>query len=515
MGWSEVRDRAKGIPIGYPLVGVLAVATTLRAIGVFRWSLWLDEIYSASLRSQQPLRELLYLPYDPHPPLYFLLVRLWTSLWDTGPVAVRSLSVLFSVAAVFGMFVLGRELYDERTGLVAAALFAVSPAQIHFGRNARMYSLFVLATIASTYFFLRLRDRDRRSNLLYVLSTIALLYTHVYGVFVVAGQNLYVLLRRRDLLDGLEIRRWLSLQVVVGLLFLPWAVVLGDQVASSVLGETGGAVAIGWIPEPSVGLLRNSLHMYAGSPWELYPVVTGNATTIPVVEFVLLGFLAASVIALFSWEDRLAANPETEAGRLRLRSEAVLLVALFLAIVGIPYLASMVLMPMYFPRFTVVATVPLFLLVANGIGRLRAPYGAVLLVLLVGSSLFLAVTYYEGATEEPWEEAVSTVEANTDGGDLVIVRPAYTEGYFQYYYDGSASIVGHSESASDSGDGEAGDGDSDSHVRSMLDDNSRVCVFRYGADTPPLTETLRAAGYETVDTFEQGVIRTACYADGT
>lgn len=500
-------------PIRYPLVAILAVATSLRAIGVFRWSLWLDEIYSASLRSQQPLRELLYLPYDPHPPLYFLLVRLWTTLWDTGPVAVRSLSVLFSVAAVGGMFVLGRELYDERTGLVAAALFAVSPTQIHFGRNARMYSLFVLATIASMYYFLRLRERSRRSSLLYVLSTVALLYTHVYGVFVVAGQNLYALLRGKDLLDGLEIERWLSLQFVVGLLFLPWAVVLGDQVVSSIFGESGGAVAIGWIPEPSVGLLRNSLHMYAGSPWELYPIVTGNATTIPVVEFVLLGFLAASVIALFSWEDRLAGSPD-DADPLQLRSEAVLLVALFLAIVAIPYLVSTVLMPMYFPRFTVAATVPLFLLVANGIGRLRVPYGTVLLALLVGSSLFLAVTYYEGETQEPWEEAVSTAEANTDGGDLIVVRPAYAESEFQYYFDGSATVIGDSGS-SDAGNGESGDGDSDGDIHSALSNQSRVCVFRYGEDAPPLAETLRAAGYEAVDSFEQGIIRTTCYADGT
>jgi len=80
-----------------------------------------------------------------------------------------------------------------------------------------MYSLFALLTIASWYGFVRLRSGSHTSTLGYIVGTVLLLYTHAYGLFVLASQYLYVALSERWV--GRDLRKWLSIQAVVTALF--------------------------------------------------------------------------------------------------------------------------------------------------------------------------------------------------------------------------------------------------------------------------------------------------------
>src|SRR4051795_7902392 len=61
------------------------------------------------------------------PPLYYALAWVWTQLFGTGEVGLRSLSALAGVATVPVAYLIGRELRTRRTGLLAAALVAVNP----------------------------------------------------------------------------------------------------------------------------------------------------------------------------------------------------------------------------------------------------------------------------------------------------------------------------------------------------------------------------------------------------
>jgi len=515
----DLSDRTAGT-----LLAILAVATLARVVGVTRWSLWLDEIYSASLRTQEPLAQLLYVPYDPHPPLYFLLMRGWTAVWGTGPVAVRSLSVLLSVATVLGMFVLGRALFDVDTGLIAAAFFALSTTQIHFGRTARMYPLFALLTVASLYYFARLPAERRgtdllyvgsRTDLLYVGSTVALLYTHVFGVFVVLGEHL-AMGARRGFVRQIEWRRWLGVSAAVGVLFLPWTLLLAEQVLALLGGGTGGGVSIGWIPEPSLGLLRNTAFMYAGSPWELYPIVSGNPATIPLARAVLAILALGVLLSLGGWKQWFGGRDGAAAGQ-GFRPTAIVLLVVLSTIVAVPYLTSMVLAPIYFPRFTVAAMVPLGLLVANGISRIRPrSLGILAILLLLGSSLVLTATYYEGTTQEPWEPATDVAERTMEAGDLVVVQPSWATGYFAYYYTGDAGVATAAAVGLDSGGGGAGDGSTGGDGGAAgIPEGAEVCVFQYGDAVAGPVERFQTDAWQPTASFEQGVIRTACYAPRT
>jgi uncharacterized membrane protein len=90
-----------------------------------------------------------------HPPLYFWLTHWWITLWTTDGalvslLVVRSLSVIFGVLAIPGIFGLGFLAFASwRVAYLVAILMAISPYGIYLAQEARHYTLTVLWVIAS------------------------------------------------------------------------------------------------------------------------------------------------------------------------------------------------------------------------------------------------------------------------------------------------------------------------------------------------------------------------------
>ncbi|MFB6284884.1 MAG: glycosyltransferase family 39 protein, partial [Halobacteria archaeon] len=364
------------------LGGVIAIAVVLRVAILDRWSLWLDEIYTVRFRGTANLQTVLYDPYDPHPPLYFLLVKGWTYLFGTDPTVVRSLSLIFSVASVLCIYFLTRRIYDRWTGLLASTLFAIVPVHIHFGEIARMYSLLVFLTIISTYFYVRLWERRTGITVLYVLTTSALMYTHVYGIFVVAGQFLHYLLevKTRDGKPGWK--RGVLIYVSIGLIYLPWGIVLSSQVFDLFTPSTGQSPSVGWIPKPSFKLVIDAFETFVGKPW-LNPVSAGSNLTYRLVQLNLVIYLIALGNSLTTYD--------TEDWDMNYKS---LLTITFLTPIVLPLIFSVFFKPIFYPRFVLPATVPLTVMVAHGLRAIPyryTDYGFV--AVLIVSSLILTASY--------------------------------------------------------------------------------------------------------------------------
>ncbi|MFT4958925.1 MAG: hypothetical protein ACI9EZ_002260, partial [Halobacteriales archaeon] len=175
------------------LASVLVAAVLLRVYRLDSESLWIDEIYSVAIRGDAPVAQLLTAS-DPHPPLYYLILNGWVRVFGNGAVAVRLLSVLFGVLGVLGLYLLGCELYDARVGLVAAGLLTVSPMHVQSSREVRMYAMLVALVVAATWLYVRVLDEDRWVlDVGYVVTALAMLYTHLFAMFVLAVHGLHAL----------------------------------------------------------------------------------------------------------------------------------------------------------------------------------------------------------------------------------------------------------------------------------------------------------------------------------
>jgi mannosyltransferase len=135
------------------------------------------------------------------PPLYYALAWIWTQLTGAGPWGLRSLSALAGVLTIPVAYLVGRELRDRRTGILAAALVAVNPMLLWYSQEARAYALLALFCAVSLYYCVRAlgdgeRPGERRDLVLWGVFSALALATHYFAVFPLAAEAA-LLLRRR------------------------------------------------------------------------------------------------------------------------------------------------------------------------------------------------------------------------------------------------------------------------------------------------------------------------------
>jgi len=229
--------RAPGLRAGSKAVDLIGLATLLVVLG-FLWgraagmSFWLDEGISVGVASHS-LRDIPHvLLQDGSPPLYYLLLNGWTSLFGASNSAVHLLSLLFGLATVPAAFWAGWSLFDRRTGWMCALVVAINPFVAYYATEARMYSMATMLAVVATACFLHAFVLGRRRYLpWFVLFQSLLLYTHNWGILLSAGAAVALL----PLLVLSDDRRRLLIDAVLGfgglaLLYAPWVPSITYQV---------------------------------------------------------------------------------------------------------------------------------------------------------------------------------------------------------------------------------------------------------------------------------------------
>ncbi|NJM49092.1 MAG: hypothetical protein HC860_25415 [Alkalinema sp. RU_4_3] len=199
-------------------------------------------------------------------PLYFVLGNLWLSLWGDSAVALRSMSVIFSLATLPGLYWLCMELFGDRlVAKCAVALMAISPISLVFAQEARFYALWLgLLIYAGAALLHALRCNTHRSWAAFVLLATLALYTNLLSVIPITAYSLYAIAVhvKRD--------RYLAIKAVTActgslLAFSPWlAIYLGrEQLQTDELTDVQTslpAVAKHWLMLMSRGLMDFNLN---------------------------------------------------------------------------------------------------------------------------------------------------------------------------------------------------------------------------------------------------------------
>jgi len=391
------------------LGALLAVAAALRAFAISRESVWVDEALSVRLARLGWPALVAATGEDGHPPLYLALLHVWIACFGTSEAAIRSLSAVLGVLAVAAVYGAGRLWFDRATGLCAALLVALSPYHIYYSQEARNYSLLVLTTALSYLGLALLRERPGRvSDAVYVVATLALLYSHVFGVFVWIAQNAYVLWTSRG--ERAPSRRhWTLLQATVAVFLLPW---LWGPWARRLITQASPATSGLALSPPSLGAVPAAIVAYTGTP---------------------LGFLLTVPWALAeSWRALRARWRAPEEDEARGDEAALLFVLGMLVPHVLPFVYSRLRVPIYLTRATIVALPPFYLLVARALTRRRA-WGMAGAAAIATSALLAQHAYLQLVSKEPWRDVARTVDGFAQKGDLVVFDPGYGAEGFDYY----------------------------------------------------------------------------------
>lgn len=133
----------------------------------------------------------------PTPPLYYLVLRGWVDIFGSSDVAMRSLAAMCSLAAIFVLFDILRQISEPWVALFASGIMVVAPIQIDLSQEVRAYtllSLLLLLCIREIVQIERHGPTRKRAIALGVL-TAAVLLTHYFAIGAVAGVVTYVGIR--------------------------------------------------------------------------------------------------------------------------------------------------------------------------------------------------------------------------------------------------------------------------------------------------------------------------------
>ena len=212
------------------MVAIILVGWGLAMARLGERSFWADEGFTAYLaqRAHSGLEIASVADVNPKSPLH-----VWVATWMIG--LSRSEMVLrfpAAVAAVLTLplvYVLGRKLVDQRTGIAAAFLLAVSPFTIGYAQEARPLALLELFACLSLLCLLQAMEKQGWIWWAgYALSTTLLVYTHYFAWLVLAAELVYAVpfliwrTWQQRKLDRRAVAVITALTVVV-LLYLPWA----------------------------------------------------------------------------------------------------------------------------------------------------------------------------------------------------------------------------------------------------------------------------------------------------
>ncbi|NEQ49083.1 MAG: hypothetical protein F6K11_02975 [Leptolyngbya sp. SIO3F4] len=168
---------------------------------------------------------------DPkHPPLYFVMTRLWTQVFGDSVAVIRSFSAFISLLILPSIYWLCLELFGASSlAWMAVALIAVSPFHIIYAQEARMYALHMLNILLSSAALLRaIRLNTKRSWGLYA-GTISLgLYTHTIFSLVAVIHGVYVILNKGFRASRIFIS-YLKSSLLGLLFFAPWLFLILSQ----------------------------------------------------------------------------------------------------------------------------------------------------------------------------------------------------------------------------------------------------------------------------------------------
>ncbi len=227
------------------LLGALALLyIALRFWRLADSCLWFDEIFSVHA-AEHPWGEIIpFIAKDLiHPPLFYLVLKIWIGIGGENVFWLRLLPVIFSILALFPLWMLCREIkLRPNAVIVAFGLFTVNGALIKYAQEVRMYSLLLFLSLMSIWLFSRYYFRGKSFWVLVVVNVL-LVYTHYFGWFVVITQVLAILIAQRIKI----LQTLLMLGVTVGA-FVPWVFALLR------FAEDGSSVKqnIGWMQSPGV-----------------------------------------------------------------------------------------------------------------------------------------------------------------------------------------------------------------------------------------------------------------------
>jgi mannosyltransferase len=468
--YNEIEDNSSWLVLTITLIGGVLRMFLLGSKGI-----WLDEAFSIWV-ADHSVTDLLHwvAAIDQHPPLYYLLLHYWTALNGNAPFDVRMFSALFGTATIPIIYLIGKRLSSTIVGVAAAVLLAVSPFNIAYSQETRMYSLLTFNAAVAIYALVRLltdsrsiapigsqfreyirawrtpapaepdiqqdfsyKDETRNQTgwarwkarhrwlpiqavetdlawVVFILFSVATMLSHNTAVFFTLATNVFVL----GLMLFRRLKKPTSPPTFQAPSFWNWVkaqigiFILWSPWLIAFIQQTGRVAQEFWLPKPTWNTVVLTFQSFL------------NASAPGQASQVILIWILYALVLLF--------------GLLHFR-KSISKFFFLAALLTIPFLVELIVSirrPIFMDRTLIWTTIPLFLLLAAGIAQVK--YRVLMITVLGIFSIYNLISvgdYFRFYQKEDWSSPAGYVAKFIQNDDLVLFNASWVQIPFDYYFE--------------------------------------------------------------------------------
>lgn len=388
----------RNIVIGLVL---LQVAVCLPFITSF--PIALDEPFSI-FWAQQDLGDLFLLfENENNPPLHFVLLHFWIKFFGISEIAVRSLSLIFSLITIPIIFNFAKRFVTQPLAVLTVLLFICSRFNHFHALEARVYSLFVLLFVLVLFDLYRFLFENKKSYFQLALWNVLLLYSHYLGGFVIIVEIIVILLFYRQL----TMKKGIQLTMSFGLsalLYIPGLILFLKRFGT--FSDKGT-----WVPEAQYSEIYGNIIRFFNNTFTFF-VIAG-------LIFLFLIIFRKNIMERFR---RIFTEPKY-----------LFIFCFFVFAYFGMFIFSKIIQPVFLDRYLLFTTIPLFLFLVIILGELlpkdKQQWGLIIII-----PMLISTKWIPDNNRNPDEEAKYVREIISDKS-LIAICPPFYDLTFIYHYN--------------------------------------------------------------------------------
>ena len=399
----------------WALISILLFATILRLYKADFQNLWLDEVLTMNsanpeLSFRQFYDSVMYWEFIPH--LYFFLNRSLFEIFGYTTLVARLFSGAIGIMGVYALYLLGKEMFNKRAGLIAALLLTLNIYHISYSQEIRPYGLLFLFTVLSFYQLVILIKRASYKNAIYYgICTGLIINAHFFGIITVFAQSLlilYFLFLKPKEERAAFFKMILIAAGIVLLLFLP-AIEPFIRVSE---------IKSFWMQKPDERVYTNMFREFFGSA--------------EMLMYIIQAIVLYYIITIFRQKER-QYNFNTITENKSIFSFLVLSVWLFISLT-LPLIKSYLGASMMVSRYFISVIAVLILIIAIGVSLIknRLIFTIILcgLVFFSLTDIFVAKDYYNAVRKTQYNEMAQAIKETSPDRVKIVTYYSWVLPYY-------------------------------------------------------------------------------------
>lgn len=390
---------------------ILLIITVIISISyvslIFNNNIWTDEAFTIDLVSSGSVQDIISgTANDVHPPLYYLIVRLFVSIFGSNIQVYKIVSIIPMILTMILALFCVRPWFGQKASILFVLFLNGIPCVLEYSVQIRMYSWTVFfITLCGLSAYGIIKHNHNVHWILLSLSALCACYTHNFAmisaffIYVILGIALIAKLRKLPV-------KWLLSGAFVNICYLPWLFIL--------LRQTTGRVNNYWIEKITLQTVKG-----------YFSDLFGSRLPYSTTMFVVLLLLS---LMLSVWNIKKGQKNEG------ICSLCFLLVPFLTAFTGI--LVSILITPFFIARYLIPCMGLLALAFALSFSREKnIPYFILSLFLMA----MFSNSYYSNFIAEyhstHTQELLDYMSENLGENDLILYNYEQYGFVYEYYFD--------------------------------------------------------------------------------